>query len=183
VCQWQVAGLRDGLVRRLRNRVRVSQAFVAVDAGAQELLQFCTVEAEKLEVEIRALQVFQFQRQQFHVPFGDLREPVVREAVRLDLRRRQVLGHVDRHLGQAELLRCLPPRVPDDDDALGVNNDGLAKPELADARGHGVHRLVVHARVLLVRLDVRQLAHLDLHALVSLARWALSSRAKSSSTR
>ena len=97
------------------------------------------VEAEQVQVEVACLQVGQLERQQVVVPVGQRRRLVVGDAVRLDLLRRQVLGDVDRHLRQAELLRRLVPRVADDDHAVRVDHDRLAEAELADAGRDGIH--------------------------------------------
>ena len=73
-------------------------------------------------------------RSKSHV--GDVAGLVVGDAVRLDLRRRQVLGHMDGHFGQAQLLGRLPAGVADDDHVLLVDHDRLAEAELLQGRGH-----------------------------------------------
>src|SRR5262249_49754925 len=85
------------------------------------------------------------------------------QAIGLDLRCREAAGDMDRHLLQSELECGLVARVADDDHPLLINDNGLAETELADGGGHGVDGLVIPARVLLVRLDGADGAHLDLH--------------------
>jgi len=55
-----------------------------------------------------------------------------------------------------------------DDDAFGVEHDGLPESELLDGAGHRVHRHVVIAGVLLVGPDVIGSTLFDLHRLISL---------------
>ena len=55
---------------------------------------------------------------------------VIHEPVGIDLRRRQVVGHMDRHLLQAELLRGQEPGVPADDHAVFVHDDYLPPAKL-----------------------------------------------------
>src|SRR6185369_2586497 len=73
------------------------------------------------------------------------------------LRGREALGDVDGHLGHAQVQRGLVPRVPDDDDAVLVHANRLAKSELLDRR-------VIDARVVVVRPDRLDRSHLAVHA-------------------
>jgi len=82
---------------------------------------------------------------------------VVGDPIRLDLLRCEVRGDVDGHLLQPQLLGGLVAGMPADDYALGIDDDRLAKAELADRLGHGIHGSVVLAGVAWVRLDVRKL--------------------------
>jgi hypothetical protein len=79
---------------------------------------------------------------------------VVGDAVGLDLLGRQVLGDVDGHLRQAELLRRLVAGMADYDHEVHVHDDRLAEAKLADGAGHGLDSVVVDARVLVVGPDV-----------------------------
>jgi hypothetical protein len=75
----------------------------------------------------------------------------------------QADGHMHRHLRQTELARGLEPRVADDDDALFVHHNRLAKAERADGIGYGVHGGVVETRVVLVRADAVDRAKFNVH--------------------
>ena len=76
---------------------------------------------------------------------------------------RQVLGHVDGHLLQPQLLGGLVTGVTADDHPLGIDDDGLAKAELADRLGHGIDGRVILAGIARVGRDPCQLPLLDLH--------------------
>ena len=52
---------------------------------------------------------------------------------------------------------------PNDDHPLGIDDDGLAKAELADRLGHGIDRGIVLAGVARVGLDVGDFPYFDLH--------------------
>src|SRR5690606_12372744 len=65
--------------------------------------------------------------------------------------------------GEAELLCGLPTGVTDDDHTLRVNHDRLAESEFTDALDHWVHRVIVDAGVVLVRLDTIKRPHFDQH--------------------
>ena len=94
----QVAGLGDRLVGRLRHLVGVAEPFR--DARIEQPGQFVGVEAQQPQVEVRGLQVGQFERQQLEVPLGERGRLVVGDPVGLDLLGRQVRGDVDRDLAQ-----------------------------------------------------------------------------------
>ncbi|GIX05001.1 MAG: hypothetical protein KatS3mg114_0870 [Planctomycetaceae bacterium] len=74
---------------------------------------------------------------------------------------------MDRHLGEAELLGRLEPRVPDDDHAVLVNHDRLPEPELLNRPRHGLDGVVVEPRVLVVGNQAVDGPGLDLHGLFS----------------
>ena len=72
---------------------------------------------------------------------------VVHQPVRFDLRRRQIVGYVDRHLFEAQLFRREQSGVTADDDKILVDNDRLApakflyrRSDLSIARS-GIFRL------------------------------------------
>jgi hypothetical protein len=66
---------------------------------------------------------------------------------------------------QPQLEGGLQPRVARDDLAVGLGEDGVAEPELLDARLDGWHCVVVAPGVVLVRRQLRRVYHLDLHLL------------------
>ena len=68
---------------------------------------------------------------------------VVGDAIGFDLLRRQVFGDMHRNFIQAKLDRSLIPRVPADDDAVGIDDDRLAKTELTYAGRHRIDGAVV----------------------------------------
>jgi len=164
----EVAGLRDRLVRWLRDSVRVGQPLGA--GRAEHLLQLRRRETQELQVHVHAAQFGELDGQQFHVPRGQVRDLVVGDAIGPDLRRGEVGRHVDGHGLQSQLLRRLPARMADDDDPFGVHDDGLPEPVLPDGPGDGLDSAVVVAGVVLVGLDVRYLAKFDLHGSILLTR-------------
>ena len=107
----QVARLRDRLVGRLGHLVRIGQPLL--HARVEQLRQLVLREAEQLQVEVHPLEFRQLDRQQLVIPVRQVGRLVVGDAVGLDLRRRQVLGHMDRHLLQPQLLRGLVAGVAD----------------------------------------------------------------------
>lgn len=151
----QVARLGSCLVGRLGNLVGIGQPFL--DARVEHLGQFVLIEPQQAEVELHPLECRKLDRQQLEVPGGQVGGLVVGDAVRLDLGWRQVLGDVDGHGLEAELLRGLVAGVTADDHPLGVDDDRLAESELLDRRRHGIHRGVVLTRIARVGLDVRKL--------------------------
>ena len=132
-------------------------------AGVEQFRQLVFAEAEEGEIDIQRLQFGQFARQQLQVPRRQIGDLVVRDAIRLGLLRRQLAGHVHGHLVQPELRGCFPSRMPDDNDAVGVDDDRLAEAESPDRLGNGVDRRVVVAGVLLVRLNLSQRPKFDVH--------------------
>ncbi len=98
------------------------------------------VEAGQAQVKVERAEFLQFGSQQLLVPIRLFMAAVVHEPVRFDLGRRQVVGDVNRHLLQPQLLSRQKPRVAADDDAVFVNDDGLPPAKLLDARGDLVDR-------------------------------------------
>ena len=145
----------------------VGVALAVLQIGIEQPGQFVLVEAQPDEVELRSLQVGQFERQQIEVPGGDVGRLVVGDPVRLDLRRRQVLGDVHRNLGHPQPLGRLPPRVADDDRVLFVDDDRLAEPELLQGTGDGFDGVVVEPGVLLVGPDPFDGPHRNAHGSLS----------------
>ena len=66
--------------------------------------------------------------------------PIVHQPVRLHLRWRQVVGDVNRDLGQIELACRKQSSVPGDYDAMCIDYNRLAPSELLNRRGDLVHR-------------------------------------------
>ena len=93
------------------------------------MCQFALGAPEQPEIEVHPLQLGQFDRQQLQVPLGDLGGLVVRDAEGLHLLRRQAARHMHRHLGKAQRLRRLEPRVPEDHSRF-IDHDRLPKAEL-----------------------------------------------------
>jgi hypothetical protein len=86
------------------------------------------VEAGQFEVEIEAPQFFEFGTKKLEVPIGLLVAAIVHQPVSFDLGWRQVIGDMDRHLLESQLLRRQQPRVPADDDAVLIYDDCLPQP-------------------------------------------------------
>ena len=68
-----------------------------------------------------------------------------------------------RHFLQAELVRCLEPHLPDDDNALFVHHDRLTPAELLNGPCRVDGRLRDAACVLWIRFDFRERPVLNLH--------------------
>ena len=131
--------------------------------GSRILARSSLREAEQRQVEVHVLEGRQFDRQQVVVPVGQVGRLVVGDAVGLDLRGRQVRGHVDRHLLQPELLRGLVACVAADDHAVGIDDNRLAEAELLDRSCHGVHGSVILAGIAQVGFDVREIPEINFH--------------------
>jgi len=129
----------------------------------QQPFKLRRVEAEQAHVEAVPLQFLQLDRQKVVVPFGDFGGLVVGDAERLDLLWREVLRDDAGDLGHAQRFGGQHPCVPRHDYLVPVEDDGVAEAELFDGAGHGVHRLLVAARIPLIRADVRDVHHGDLH--------------------
>ena len=54
--------------------------------------------------------------------------------------------------GESQLLRCFVPGVTADDNAIGVNDDRLAKSEFADRGRYGLYGIVVEPWIVAVGL-------------------------------
>ena len=109
------------------------------------------------------LQFANFERQQIEIPLGVLAGSIVGDAVGLHRFGFEVRCHVDRHLGEVQLLGGFPTRMADDDDAVGINDDRLPKTEFVDGLDDRSNRVVVDSRILFVRLDPIKRPHFDLH--------------------
>jgi hypothetical protein len=60
---------------------------------------------------------------------------------------------MDRDFFKPQLLRRFEPGVTTDDHPIGIDNNGLSEPELLDATGDGIDRIIVDAGIVRVRLD------------------------------
>ena len=103
---------------------------------------------ESKECHVKLLQVIQFQRQQFHVPFCQFGGFVIREAVSLYLFRREVVGYYAGDGFNPQLLGGFEPRVSADHHTSAVYDYRLLKTKLFYALRYRVHGLVVAARVI-----------------------------------
>jgi hypothetical protein len=79
------------------------------------------------------------------------------------LRRRQILGDVDRNFGETEFFSRKPAGVTDDDHAVAVNHDRLPPPEFPKRLGDRFNGAGVKTRVLLVGNDAANRPHFDSH--------------------
>ena len=104
-------------------------------------------------------------REKIEVPVSFLMATIVHEPVCTDLRRRQVVGDVDRRLGPAELKRAQPANMPHNYYAVLVDDDRLLPPIFEQGRGDFVDRALRNfARVFFEWEDFAQRSDLDLHA-------------------
>ncbi len=126
----QVARLRDRIVRRLGDFIRVGQALL--ELATEQLGQFVGIEPQQRPVDAGALQLRQLDGQQLQIPVREFRGLVVGDAVRPDLLRRQIASNMDRHLLQPELLRREKSGVTGNDHASVVYNDRDPKTKLTD---------------------------------------------------
>ena len=81
--------------------------------------------------------------------------------VSLDLLRAQVGRHMDRNFCQAQLLRRFVAGVAADDDAVAIDDNRLPEAKLLEAGRHCVHRVVINARVVVIRTDVLDTSNFD----------------------
>ena len=149
-----LARLRDGLLRRLGDGVRLRLA-VRPRLAAEEVVQLVVAEGEEREVEARLLQRGELDLQFLLVPVGDLGDLVVRDAQGLLLLRGQVLRDDARHRLPAEPLHREKPRVSLDDDLVPVQHRRVAEAELLDDLRKLPDRALVDARVVFVGDDLR----------------------------
>lgn len=160
----QVAGLRDRVVGRFGDHIRV-RLDPAVHCA--ELRQLPVVESKRRQLGDAVAQVtqgFELDLQQAAVPLRELRRAVVGEAVRADLLGRELLRDVHRNFVEGELLGCLVAGVPAHDDPVPVHHDRLAEPEVADRLRHRVHRRIIVAGVGLVGVDRVDRLHFNFHS-------------------
>ena len=99
------------------------------------------------QIVVQFLEVFEFEPEQAVIPCRPLRRLVGHDAERLHLRVRQVVREGNGHLGQAEHEGRFQPQMPVNDVAVGLGDNGDAKPEFPDARRHPLDLFVILARV------------------------------------
>ncbi len=87
----------------------------------------------KIEIKVEFFQLQKILAEQPLVPVGVLRQPVVRDPKRLQLRRRQMPDLNDGYPRHSELTGCENPAVPDHDLAGVVDHNWHDKSELANA--------------------------------------------------
>ena len=138
-----------------------------VRRAAEEFVEFGRVEPERTHVEAGLLQGLHLCLQQIHVPLGDLAGLVVGDAQGLFLLRGEVVDHDGGNRLRADFLHGLHAGVAVDDHEVAVYDDRADEPVLADGRDHAGDRLVVHAGVVRIGLQVRYLQVLN--------RWHLPS--------
>ena len=121
-------------------------------------------ESRKTQIERKRAELGEFRTEKIEVPVRLLMTTIVHEPVRADLRRRQLVGGVNRRLGPAELKCRQPAHMPHDDHTVLVDHDRLLPPVLLQRRRDLVDRSLRDlARVFCVRQDFAQRADLDLH--------------------
>lgn len=97
-------------------------------AIAQQIVEFSRLDADLRKVHAQIGQISEFQRQQFPIPPGLLRELVVREDIG-PLLRVSRMGELDhRHRLQPQLGRRQHPAMPGDDAVLPSTSTGLLNP-------------------------------------------------------
>jgi len=147
----KVARLGNRLIRRFGDLIRI--AISLLDLCIEQLGQFLLVEGQQTHVESSVHQFRQFNGQDFIIPLGQVRGFIIRDAIGLNLLRGQVLGHMDRDLSQAQLQGGLEAGVAADNDAVGINHNGLAEAELLQTGRHGIHGAVIEAGIVLIGPD------------------------------
>ena len=158
--------LTDRLFRDIRDGVGIRLSLgnhIFFGTSVQQTVKLVGVEAEERQVKILFLQIAQFDRQKVVVPLRDLAGLVVRDSIRLHLFRREVFRDHHRNFREAELFRRFQAGVADNHDEILVHDNRLLETELLDRIGNRLHRAVVEARVLLIRMDLREFHHLNLH--------------------
>ena len=162
--------LTDRLFRDIRNGVSIRLSLgnhIFFGTPVQQTVKLVGVESEERQVKILFLQIAQFDRQQVVVPLRDLAGLVVRDSIRLHLFRREVFRDHHRNFREAELFRRFQAGVPDNHNEILVHDNRLLETELLDRIGNRLHRAVVEARVLLIRMDLREFHVDDLHLFLS----------------
>ena len=162
--------LTDRLFRDIRNGVSIRLSLgnhIFFGTSVQQTVKLVGVEAEEREIKILFLQIAQFDRQQVVVPLRDLAGLVVRNPICLHLFRRKVFRDHHRNFREAELFRRFQAGVADNHDEILVHDNRLLETELLNRVGNRLHRAVVEARVLLIRMDLREFHVDDLHLFLS----------------
>ena len=162
--------LTDRLFRDIRDGVGVRLSLgnhISFGSPVQQTVKLVGVEAEERQVKILFLQIAQFDRKKVVVPLRDLAGLVVRDPVCLHLFRREVFRDHHRYFREAELFRRFQPCVADNHNEILVHDNRLLEAELLNRVGNRLHRTVVEARVLLIRMDLREFHVDDLHLFLS----------------
>ncbi len=114
--------------RKGRSRVGIGEALGPGDADARQLVG---VEPGQQQIDPGIGEVPELQGKQLVVPLRLFVRPVVGQPIRLQLRRRQTVGDVHRHLGHPEQPSRSKPNVADHHNHVGRHNDRLPPAELA----------------------------------------------------
>jgi hypothetical protein len=70
---------------------------------------------------------------------------------------------VHRHLLKPKLVRGFESGMSTDDHPFGIHNNRLSEPELLDATGNSIDRIIIDARVVRIGFDVRYGSDFNLH--------------------
>ena len=168
--QPQVTRLGDDTRLRLGDRIVVRQTVAAGVGIGEQRFQGVRVEADQPEIEVRELELTQFEPQQLLVPAGVFGDAVIRNRERPPLGVGEVRKSYHRHLRELEILRGEQPAMAGDDGAVTVDQHRVHEAEFGDAcRNLRDLRLGVGARVVRVR---RQ--RLERHAFDGQMHWGLS---------
>ncbi len=158
----QVSRSSGCFVRWLGNVVGIRQAHRG--RRFQESEDLLRGETGHIQVDIHLLQFGQLQGQQVIVPLRQTGRLVIGDSVCFDLSRRKTGRDVHRDFFQSQFERCLVTCVANDDDPFFINHDRLSEAELPNGCGHGIHRLVINARVSVVGSDGRDRTQLHFHS-------------------
>ena len=159
--QPNVAGLGDRINRRFRDFVRVGVTF---GLFGQQLRELLIREPGQHQVEVEALQIAEFNGQQFEVPAGVQRQLVIGDDICLLLGLAPALGDHGRDLGQAQLAGSRQTSVPREKSTVLINEDRVGPAPLAD-RGCDLRDLFVRVRAGVARIGRDLLYRPELAAL------------------
>jgi hypothetical protein len=121
----------------------------------EQVVELLGAEPGQVEIEIRGIELLEFERQQLLVPVRPGNGPIHHQAESLDLRRRPLIAQDDGHLVDAELAGGFQTKVAIHDFAIAAGQNWDLKAELANAAAHPIDGGVVLTRVANVEDELR----------------------------
>ena len=140
-----VAGARCRLGRFLRDLLFSDRGILGCIVGRKERPELVVGETHHVEVEAVLLERYEFRAEHLLIPPRVQREFVVGDDEGPPLRRRQMRQDNDRDFLKAQFPGSQKARVPGDDHAFAIYQDGIRPPELPDA-GRNLRDLLVRVR-------------------------------------
>jgi hypothetical protein len=116
-------------------------------SGSEELVDLVGVKACEFQVVAGGVEILEFEREQFLVPFGPGHRAVDQQPKRFHLRLAPFIAQDNRQVREAELPRRLDSQVAVDDFTRRARQHRNLETEFLNAAAHAVHGVVVLARV------------------------------------